>query len=98
MALDVPGPLQLIDGGTNSVLALPVDMAQAGQGVIPIFREAKYLRQQALGFQGQGFVPQVVVGHDRVARVLFHAEYWHGFPLLSVSGHEKSGVLSPRRE
>jgi len=26
-ALDVPGPLQLIDGGTNGVLALPVDAA-----------------------------------------------------------------------
>jgi len=50
------------------------------------------LRQQALGFQGQMLVPQVVVRHHRIARVLFHAEYWHGFPLLSVSGHEKSGV------
>ena len=39
VALDVPGPLQLIDGGTNGVLALPVDLAQAGQGIIPIFRE-----------------------------------------------------------
>ena len=90
VALDVPGPLQFVDSGTNSVLALPVDVAQAGQGIVPIFREAKYLRQQALGFQGQGFVPQVVVGHDRVALVPLHAEYWHGFPLLSVSGHEKT--------
>ena len=39
VALDVPGPLQFVDGGTNSVLALPVDVAQAGQGIIPIFRE-----------------------------------------------------------
>ncbi len=38
VALDVPGPLQFVDGGTNSVLALPVDIAQAGQGVIPILR------------------------------------------------------------
>ena len=39
VVLDVPGPLQFVDGGTNSVLALPVDIAQAGQGVILIFRE-----------------------------------------------------------
>ena len=39
VALDVPGPLQFVDSGTNSVLALPVDVAQAGQGIIPIFRE-----------------------------------------------------------
>ena len=39
VALNVPGPLQFVDGGTNSVLALPVDIAQAGQGVILIFRE-----------------------------------------------------------
>ena len=53
-------------------------------------REGEYLRQQALGFQGQGFVPQVVVGHHRVPLVPLHAEYWHGSPLLSVSGHEKT--------
>jgi len=39
VALDVPGPFQLIDGGTNSILALTVDVAQAGQGVVLILRE-----------------------------------------------------------
>ena len=39
VSLNVPGPLQFVDGGTNSVLALPVDIAQAGQGIISIFRE-----------------------------------------------------------
>ena len=41
VALDVPGPLQFVDSGTNSVLALSVDIAHAGQSVILIFREAK---------------------------------------------------------
>ena len=59
VALDVPGPLQFVDGGTNSILAFPVDTAQARQGVIPIFQEGQHLRQQALGFQGQGLVTQV---------------------------------------
>ncbi|MCI8524641.1 MAG: hypothetical protein HFF17_01705 [Oscillospiraceae bacterium] len=27
--------------------------------------------------------------HDRIALVPLHVEYWHGFPLRSVSGHEK---------
>ena len=39
LALDAPGSLQFVGGGTNSVLALPVDAAPAGQGIVPIFRE-----------------------------------------------------------
>ena len=52
VTLNVPGPLQFIDSGTNRVLAPPVDVAQAGQGIIPIFWEGQNLRQQALAFQG----------------------------------------------
>ena len=30
-----------------------------------------------IGFQGQSFIPQMVVGHHRIAFVLLHAEYCH---------------------
>ena len=35
------------------------------------------MRQQALCFQGQVLVPQVVVGHHRVAPVLLHTKNCH---------------------
>ena len=35
------------------------------------------MRQQALGFQGQVLVPQVVVGHHRVAPVFLHSKNCH---------------------
>ena len=35
------------------------------------------MRKQALGFQGQVFVPQVVVAHYRVAPVLLHTKNCH---------------------
>ena len=35
------------------------------------------MRQQALGFQGQVLVPQVVVGHHRVATVFLHSKNCH---------------------
>ena len=53
-------------------------------------REREDLRQQILGFQGQPLVPQMEIRHDCAALVFLHAEYWHGFPLLSVSGHEET--------
>ena len=35
------------------------------------------MRQQALGFQGQVLIPQVVVGHHRVATVFLHSKNCH---------------------
>ena len=41
------------------------------------FRQGQHLRKQALGFQGQVFVPQMVVAHYRVAPVLLHTKNCH---------------------
>ena len=47
---DMAGSLQLVDGLTDGVGLLPIDIGQSLQGVVPLFRETKHLRQQALGF------------------------------------------------
>ena len=65
-ALDVPGFLQFHHSGPNGILALSIDPSQPRQGVIPIFREAQHLGQQALGLERQALVPQVIVAHDGV--------------------------------
>ena len=57
--------------------AFPVDKGQAFQRIVPIFRQGEHLRKQPLGFQGQVFVPQVVVAHYRVAPVLLHTKNCH---------------------
>ena len=67
-----------MDGLTDGVNLLPVDVGQPLQSVVSFFRQCKDLRQQTFGFQGQGFVPQVVVGHNGVICGFLDMKYWHG--------------------
>ena len=77
LAGDVPGLFQLPHRCPYGVDAFPVDKGQAFQRIVPIFRQGQHLRKQALGFQGQVFVPQVMVGHHRVAPVFLHTKNCH---------------------
>ena len=45
--------------------------------VLPRFVLYPKFSSSALGFQGQILVPQVVIGHHRVALVALHTEYCH---------------------
>ena len=74
---DIARLFQLPDSRPDRVDLLPVDKGQAFQRKIPILRQGQHLRQQALGFQGQVLVPQVVVGHHRVAPVFLHSKNCH---------------------
>ena len=56
-AVDVPGFLQLHYGGPDGVLALQADLRQTSEGIITGFRETEHERQQALGLEGEGLVP-----------------------------------------
>lgn len=98
-ALDIPGLLQLVDGGTDGVPALPVDCTEPGQGIVPVLGQGQHLGEQPLGLQGQAHIPEMMVGHNGVVPGLFHAEYGHGkspfdkkkTPLVSRKG--KPGAL-----
>ena len=79
VAVDVPSFLQLHYGGTDGVLALQADPGEAGQGIIPIFRETEHHGQQALGFEGDGLIPQVVIAHDGVIVGAFYSKNCHNF-------------------
>ena len=74
---DIARLFQLPDSRPDRVDLLPVDKGQAFQRKIPILRQGQHLRQQALGFQGQVLVPQVVVGHHRIAPVFLHSKNCH---------------------
>ena len=58
---DIARLFQLPDSRPDRVDLFPVDKGQAFQRKVPILRQGQHLRQQALGFQGQGLVPQVVI-------------------------------------
>ena len=74
---DIARLFQLPDSRPDRVDLLPVDKGQAFQRKVPILRQGQHLRQQPLGFQGQILVPQVVVGHHRVAPVFLHSKNCH---------------------
>lgn len=74
-----------MDGGPDGVPALAVDPGQPGQGVVPVLRETEHLGQQSLGFQGQGFVPQVMVAHDGIIPGALHTKNGHMGVLLLCS-------------
>ena len=74
---DIARLFQLPDSRPDRVDLLPVDKGQAFQRKVPILRQGQHLRQQPLGFQGQVLVPQVVVGHHRVAPVFLHSKNCH---------------------
>ena len=74
---DIARLFQLLNRRPDRVDLLPVDKGQAFQRKIPILRQGQHLRQQPLGFQGQVLVPQVVVGHHRVAPVFLHSKNCH---------------------
>ena len=74
---DIARLFQLPDSRPDRVDLLPVDKGQAFQRKVPILRQGQHLRQQALGFQGQVLVPQVVVGHHCVAPVFLHSKNCH---------------------
>jgi len=74
---DIARLFQLPDSRPDRVDLLPVDKGQAFQRKIPILRQGQHLRQQPLGFQGQVLIPQVVVGHHRVATVFLHSKNCH---------------------
>ena len=78
-ALDIPSFLQFHHGGPDGVLALQADPGEAGQGIIPIFRETEHHGQQALGFEGDGLIPQVVIAHDGVIVGAFYSKNCHNF-------------------
>ena len=82
---DIPGFLQLHHGGPDSVLALQADAGEAGQGIIPIFRETKHQGQQALCLEGDGLIPQVVIAHDGVILGAFYSKNCHNILLLYSS-------------
>lgn len=70
---DIARLFQFLNCRPNCVDLLSVDKGQAFQRKVPILRQG----QQALGFQGQILVPQVVVGHHRVAPVFLHSKNCH---------------------
>ena len=81
-AVDVSGFLQLHHGGPDGVLALQADPGKTGEGVVPGFRETEHERQQALGLEGEGLVPQVVIAHDGVIVSTLYTKNCHNILLL----------------
>ena len=58
MAVNIPGPLQLYDSGTDRILPFCVDLSETGKGVIPVFRETKDLREQPPLLSATGSCPE----------------------------------------
>lgn len=73
----VPGPLQLLQGGTDAVRTLLADFGQASGDVVPVLWQGQHHGEQPFGFQRQPRIPQVVVGHYRIVAVFFNAKYRH---------------------
>lgn len=73
----VPGPLQLLQGGTDAVRTLLADFRQAPGGVVPVLRQGQHHGEQPFGFEGQPRVAQMVVGHYRVVTGFLNAKYRH---------------------
>ena len=82
-AHDIPCRFQFPNGFPYRVDTLLADARQAFEGIIPAIRQGEDDGQQALGFQRQAAVLQVVVGHDGVVPCFFDAEYCHDECLIS---------------
>ena len=50
----------------DGVLALQADPGETGGSVVPGLRETEHEGQQALGLEGEGLVPQVIVAHHGI--------------------------------
>ena len=58
---DVPRDFQLFEGSADGVHTLLTDGGQSSRGVVPVVAEGKHHGEQPFGFQGQIFVPQMIV-------------------------------------
>ena len=76
-AHDVPGLFQFPNGLADGVHALLADGGQPPRGVVPLVRQGEHHGQQALGFQRQIRVPQMVVAHHGVIPRPFYPIYCH---------------------
>ena len=63
---DVARLFQLLDGIPDGLHPLFADGGEAPGAVVPIVREGQEHGQQPLGFQRQGGILQMMVGHDGV--------------------------------
>ena len=68
---------KLLNTDPDAVHAVLTDTGQPSGGVVPILWQREHKRQQTLCLQGQGLVPQMVVGHNGVISGLFDTEYSH---------------------
>ena len=78
LAGDVPGSLQLLDGGTNGTDALLADVSQARDGAVPVPGQGEHHGQQSFGFQAEEPVPQMDVLHPGEIAVLLNMNDFHG--------------------
>jgi hypothetical protein len=73
-AADVIGSFQFLYSGSDSVLALSVDIGQPRQGIVPTVRQTEHLGQQSFCFQREALVPKVVIAHNGVIVGTFHTK------------------------
>lgn len=73
----IPGILQLPNRCADSVHALLIDGGKPFEGIIPVVRQGKHLRQQTLGFQGQIFVAKMMIAHNGIVLNALYAKNSH---------------------
>ena len=59
-------------GGAEQIVA-----RIAFEGIIPIVRQGKHLRQQALGFQRQSFIAKMMIAHNGIVLNALYAKNSH---------------------
>lgn len=88
--------LQLPHPGADAVNAIFADPSQPLGGIVPFLRQGEHEGEQALRFQRERLVPQVVVGHHRIITGFLNAEYRHiGYLLPSVLKSVRFGGFAP---
>ena len=76
----VPPPwniLQFPNCSADSVHALFIDGGKPFEGVIPVVRQGKHLRQQALGLQRQIFIAKMMIAHNGIVLNALYAKNSH---------------------
>ena len=73
----ISGILQFPNCSADSVHALFIDGGKPFEGIIPVVRQGKHLRQQALGLQRQIFIAKMMIAHNGIVLNALYAKNSH---------------------
>ena len=73
MTDEIPCVLKLPESCQNSIGAFFADHRKSFCRELPAIVEGQHLGEQPHGFEGQVFIPEMVICHDRVATVFIDA-------------------------